>query len=701
MVMCVVNDCDSKSKVYFTIMFHRIPTKDNERKNQWLAALNIDLRTPVESIKKWRVCSEHFAPEDYLENMDRVTHTTVRRLKDTAIPTIFRAQTGRSGSSPTTSTPQKSRPAALPAEFKVPLPLQRTSPAKTVMGIRPSAALAPTWTQLDPHNIESAGMDISSTSAFDISMCSEPAADPADTSFAPTSPSTSTTGSTSSSSGPLGGWKERKWMVNESKLMELFQKCSTCGTLMSEANQTIHTFCSRITVSFTCNNGHTGHWESCPNTRQMADNNLISAAATLFTGATYTDIAEWAGLMNLQIPKKSTFYNIQACYLIPVIDAAYKKQEYMVKARLISQTLDGEGVQLCGDGRSDSPGHSCKYTTYSFMDDSSSQIVTFDLIQVSQATSSVAMEPMGFRKGLEKLLDEGLAIEVITTDRHPSIRKLMREEYTNIIHQFDPWHVAKGMKKKLVAASNRRNCKDLAPWVKSVSNHMWWSCCSSKGDATELHRRWTSILYHISGVHRWEDNGREYQCYHKELSPDQQQMKKWLSVDSPAYKALLEIVMDKRLLKDLQQMTLFKHTGQLEVFHNALLKYCPKRLHFEYAAMQARTMLAVMDHNENHSSSREQAKSAAGLPRHNVVFQKQSKQWIARPIYTKTTQEFRDGLMEGVFERRLDPTVKYKESASHVRIPRLPANIALQPKPSKEDVLRAYTSRFKGPSERL
>ena len=100
--MCVVNGCDSKSKVYFTIMFHRIPTKDNERKNQWLAALNIDLRTPVESIKKWRVCSEHFAPEDYLENMDRVTHTTVRRLKDTAIPTIFRAQTGRSGSSPTT-----------------------------------------------------------------------------------------------------------------------------------------------------------------------------------------------------------------------------------------------------------------------------------------------------------------------------------------------------------------------------------------------------------------------------------------------------------------------------------------------------------------------------------------------------------------------------------------------------------------------
>lgn len=57
---------------------------------------------------------------------------------------------------------------------------------------------------------------------------------------------------------------------------------------------------------------------------------------------------------------------------------------------------------------------------------------------------------------------------------------------------------------------------------------------------------------------------------------------------------------------------LFYFSGQLEVFHNALLKYCPKRLHFQYPSMKARTMLAVMDHNENHSTKREQATTAAG-----------------------------------------------------------------------------------------
>lgn len=103
MVMCVVKSCDSKSKVYSTIMFHRIPTKKKERKNRWLSVLSIDLKTPVESIKKWRVCSEHFGPEDYLEHTDVFNRGTVRRLKDTAIPTIFRGQTGHAASPMTVS----------------------------------------------------------------------------------------------------------------------------------------------------------------------------------------------------------------------------------------------------------------------------------------------------------------------------------------------------------------------------------------------------------------------------------------------------------------------------------------------------------------------------------------------------------------------------------------------------------------------
>lgn len=54
------------------------------------------------------------------------------------------------------------------------------------------------------------------------------------------------------------------------------------------------------------------------------------------------------------------------------------------------------------------------------------------------------MEVMGFKQGLDKILDDGIEVKVLTTDRHPSIRKTMREEYPHIVHQFDPWHVIKG-----------------------------------------------------------------------------------------------------------------------------------------------------------------------------------------------------------------------------------------------------------------
>ncbi|KAG5261228.1 hypothetical protein AALO_G00301460 [Alosa alosa] len=56
----------------------------------------------------------------------------------------------------------------------------------------------------------------------------------------------------------------------------------------------------------------------------------------------------------------------------------------------------------------------------------------------------------------------------------------------------------------------------------------------------------------------------------------------WLKKDSVAYQDLTSLVFDKRLLKDLQKMALFKHTGPLEIFHRALLKYLPKCQAFSY-----------------------------------------------------------------------------------------------------------------------
>ena len=65
-------------------------------------------------------------------------------------------------------------------------------------------------------------------------------------------------------------------------------------------------------------------------------------------------------------------------------------------------------------------------------------------LQVTEASSSVAMEALGFERALNTLLDVGLQVEVVATDRSPSVRKMMREQYPDIDHKFDLWHTAKG-----------------------------------------------------------------------------------------------------------------------------------------------------------------------------------------------------------------------------------------------------------------
>ncbi|RXN33964.1 hypothetical protein ROHU_015222 [Labeo rohita] len=464
-----------------------------------------------------------------------------------------------------------------------------------------------------------------------------------DISFVPFSDTTSSSPSSGSvsSSGSTNGWAGRKWIVDEAKLMELFRTCSQCGVAIEDKR--VATRASQIIIHWTCLKGHTGEWASCTDQRKMGRNNLLSCAATFFTGATYSDIKEWAKLINLQLPSKSQFYAIQSKYLIPVTNHAYKGQQQKILERIFQLSAAGQKLEMCGDARCDSPGYSCKYSTYSFQDDATKEILHFELVQVTEASSSVAMEAMGFQRGLNHLLDLGLDIGVMVTDRSPSIRKLMRESYGNIRHEYDPWHVNKSLKKKLASVSNKKNYRELRPWLRSISNHLYWSCSSSHGDEQECVRRWTSVLHHIRGIHRWEENGREYQCAHPPLSEEDQEKKRWLEHDSPAFRALTELVEEKTLLRDLRQMALFKHTGN---------------------------------------------------PQYKYVYTKTTQQWVAKPVYEPTSQEFRKDLMEDVLNMREEKSLE-----PWPRPPPLPKrllqNIAPVPRPDPSELVAQRLSRFK------
>jgi len=69
-------------------------------------------------------------------------------------------------------------------------------------------------------------------------------------------------------------------------------------------------------------------------------------------------------LLLMPIPSKSELYKIQRSYVIPV------KNDYwtMHQTAILSVLSCCEPLHICGDGWSDSPGFSVKYTSYTIMD---------------------------------------------------------------------------------------------------------------------------------------------------------------------------------------------------------------------------------------------------------------------------------------------------------------------------------------------
>ena len=88
----------------------------------------------------------------------------------------------------------------------------------------------------------------------------------------------------------------------------------------------------------------------------------------------------------------------------------------------------------------------------------------------------------------------GVNVAIISNDRHPQIKMEMRVNHGEISHAFDPWHVAKSVNKKLSAASKKSGCSELAAWIPSIVNHLWWCAESCGKDPDVLREKWLSDM---------------------------------------------------------------------------------------------------------------------------------------------------------------------------------------------------------------
>lgn len=185
--------------------------------------------------------------------------------------------------------------------------------------------------------------------------------------------------------------KERKFVVFESKLNELFQKeCSVCGEKGKMTKQ--HIIGTAISVVIDCNCNQPFKWSSQPFSGTMPLGNLIIAGAVMFAGCSISKILTFFRHASIQCFSERTYSSIQNAYIVPTITDVWQ----MKQSDIIDEIRrNGNKVKLGGDARCCSPGHTAKYGSYSIMNLDNNKVVDVQLVQVNIVFIIIFTHTMG------------------------------------------------------------------------------------------------------------------------------------------------------------------------------------------------------------------------------------------------------------------------------------------------------------------
>jgi hypothetical protein len=239
---------------------------------------------------------------------------------------------------------------------------------------------------------------------------------------------------------------------------------------------------------------------------------------------------------------------------------------------------------------------------------------------------SQRMEVEGITRGLHYLLQKGLNIVSLTTDRSKATITLMAQQFQKITHYFDAWHLIKSFSKKIREECKKVRGRPLQIWNQDLINHLWWAITSAKGDGKLCQEYTLSSIFHVIGVHEWSADSainlfkkhkiptkclkgtiiqnfrfeKHLRCCHDPIVRQSAADHPSLDPKSKTFEVLLDALTSDAFLTDVAHVSPFLATSALEGFHGLVSrKYRSKDVWYDLQHFIARTQLATLHHNHN------------------------------------------------------------------------------------------------------
>lgn len=335
--------------------------------------------------------------------------------------------------------------------------------------------------------------------------------------------------------------------------------------------------------------------------------------------------------------------------------------------------------------------------------------------------NSVAMEPKAFKTMVKDIKSDPRFEKVycICTDNHPCIEKALREvdeemggpnakERKKVTagkvealpkkddnsgatwHGLDNWHVTKNMSKALEKCSKSYGCHDIALWIPSIVNHLWYSWNICHGNSTLCTEIFLSLLHHVRNIHDWKtDPDSIYQdhCEHHKLTDEEVLSRPWLRDGSDSFLSVQRILSRTIFLKQLEKGVLNIQTGSIESFNAKIRAYLPKRISFGEMRTLTMTRLCIMSWN-NSNAVRQHAQDRNGNKRYRVKYSKGTGKWTQCPIYWYPKDSSVNLILFRVVE-----LAKYGVPSELKDSKDWPKHSSKTPKPSAEEIRLLYEKR--------